>query len=150
MTLNNLAVLQRAKNEFDKAEKSYQEALEIRRKLAQANPQTYLSDVAMTLNNLAVLQRAKNEFDKAEKSYQEALEIRRKLAQANPQRFLIDYATTSVSLAILHRYDIVDKSKSVNYATEAIKGFEPFAAVAPFAAKWKKVAEEILAYWEGK
>ena len=55
------------------AEKAYQEALEIRRKLAQENPQTFLSDVGMTLNNLAVLQRAKNEFDKAEKAYQEAL-----------------------------------------------------------------------------
>ncbi len=53
-TLNNLANLQRAKNEFSKAEQSYEEALEIRRKLAEENPQTYLPDVGMTLINMAI------------------------------------------------------------------------------------------------
>ena len=56
-TLNNLVPLQSYKNEFEDAQKSYKEALEIRRKLAQANPQTYLPDVARTLNNLGNLQK---------------------------------------------------------------------------------------------
>jgi hypothetical protein len=59
MTLNNLGLLQKAKNEVGKAELSYLEALEIRRKLAEENPQAYLANVATTLNNLAVLQKAK-------------------------------------------------------------------------------------------
>jgi tetratricopeptide (TPR) repeat protein/uncharacterized protein (UPF0335 family) len=147
-TLNNLGALQRDKNDFDKAEASYQEALSIKRTLAQANPQTYLPDVAMTLNNLGILQQTKKEFDKAEGSYQEALSIRRTLAQANPQVFLIGYATTAVSLAILYRYNIVNKEKSVFFAQEAVQGFSPFADSIPFAAQWKKAAQEILAYWE--
>lgn len=53
-TLNNLAVLQRAKNEFEKAEASYEEALSIRRELARLNPQTYLPDVGMTLINMGI------------------------------------------------------------------------------------------------
>ena len=40
------------------------EALKIRRRLAEVNPQTYLPDVAMILNNLASLQSAKNEYIK--------------------------------------------------------------------------------------
>ncbi|MDO5969355.1 tetratricopeptide repeat protein [Flavivirga aquimarina] len=102
-TLNNLANLQSDKNEFGKAESSYLEALEIRRKLAEDNPQTYLPDVGMTLNNLAVLQRDKNEFEKAESSYEEALEIYRKLAEANPQTYLPYVAGTLNNLAVLQR-----------------------------------------------
>ena len=43
-----------AKNDFEAAEQGYQEALQIRRELARANPQTYLPDVAMTLINLGI------------------------------------------------------------------------------------------------
>ena len=84
MALNNLGNSQFDKNEFEDALKSYKEALDIRRKLAQANPQTYLPYVAMTLNNLGNLQSGKNEFEDALKSYREALEVYRELAQPNP------------------------------------------------------------------
>src|SRR3989304_3450689 len=102
-TLNNLGLLQSDKNEFDDALKSYKEALEIRRKLAQSNPQTYLPDVSMTLNNLGTLQSKKNEFEDALKSYNEALEIRRKLAQSNPQTYLPNVAATLYKLGNLQK-----------------------------------------------
>ena len=70
-----MAILQRAKNEYGKAQQSYEEALGIYRKLAEVNPQTYLPDVATTLNNLANLQSDQNEYGKAEQSYEEALGI---------------------------------------------------------------------------
>src|SRR5439155_691694 len=54
-TLNNLAVLYRATQRMKEAETAYQEALSIRRRLAEANPDAYLPNVAMTLNNLANL-----------------------------------------------------------------------------------------------
>ena len=54
LTLNNLAVLHRAKNELTKAEAEYVEALAIRRELAAVNPAAYLPDVAMTLINVAI------------------------------------------------------------------------------------------------
>src|SRR3989304_1190654 len=94
-------VLCNIKNEFDDALKSYKEALEIGKKLAQSNPQTYLPDVAATLNNLGLLQSDKNEFDDALKSYKEALEIGRKLAQSNPQTYLPDVAMTLNNLGLL-------------------------------------------------
>ena len=91
----------RGLNEFAKAENSYSEALEKFRKLAGANPQAYLPNVANTLNNLGLLQRATNQLQKAENSYSEALQIRRKLAEANPQAFLPDVALTFNNLGNL-------------------------------------------------
>ncbi|MCC7210515.1 MAG: tetratricopeptide repeat protein [Candidatus Brocadia sp.] len=76
MTLNNLGALQAAKNEFEDALKSYREALEIYRKLAQANPQSYLPDVAMTLNNLSIFYQASQPDKETSIKYaMEALEI---------------------------------------------------------------------------
>lgn len=119
-TLNNLGALQSKKNEFEDAMKSFKEALEIRRKLAQANPQTYLPDVATTLNNLGILQKDKNEFEDAMKSYKEALEIRRKLAQSNPQAYLPDVAMTLNNLGNLQckKNEFVDALKSYKEALE--------------------------------
>jgi len=101
--LNNLGILQYAKNEFEKAEYSYQKALEIRRKLSDVTLQTYLPDVGMTLNNLGILQSAKNEFEKAENFYHEALEIYRKLSDVKSQTYLPYVATTLNNLAVLQR-----------------------------------------------
>ncbi|UJS19451.1 MAG: tetratricopeptide repeat protein [Candidatus Brocadia sp.] len=122
-TLNNLGVLQKDKNEFDDALKSYKEALEIRKKLALANPQTYLPYVATTLNNLGNLQSDKNEFDDALKSYKEALEIYRKLALANPQTYLPDVATTLNNLGNLQsdKNEFDDALKSYKEALEIRK-----------------------------
>jgi len=75
-TLNNLGNLQRDKNEFEDALKSYKEALEIRRKLAQSNPQSYLPDVAMTLINLSIFyQKCQPDKDVSVQYAMEALKI---------------------------------------------------------------------------
>ncbi len=76
MTLNNLAVLQSAKNEFDKAEQSYSESLDIYRKFAAENPETYLPDVGMTLINLAIFYLNYKQDKEASLNYlQEAIEV---------------------------------------------------------------------------
>ncbi|MBU6391865.1 MAG: tetratricopeptide repeat protein [Planctomycetes bacterium] len=76
MTLNNLGNLQQDKNEFEDALKSYKEALEIRRKLAQSNPQTYLPNVAMTLINLSIFyQKGQPDKDVSVQYAMEALKI---------------------------------------------------------------------------
>lgn len=46
--------MQSDQNEFDAAEGHYQEALSVRRQLAEVNPQVYLPKVAETLINLSV------------------------------------------------------------------------------------------------
>ena len=101
-TLNNLANLHSNLNRFENAEEEYQEALEIYRELAKANPDAFLPDVAMTLNNLAILHWDLNRFEIAEAEFQEALEIRQKLAKANPEVYLPDVAGTLNNLANLH------------------------------------------------
>ena len=131
-TLNNLAVLQSDKNEYKKAEASYLEALEIRRKLAEVNPQTYLPYVATTLNNLANLQSDKNEYKKAEASYLEALEIRRKLAELNPQTYLPDVGATLNNLANLQS-DKNEYKKAEESYLEALKIRLKFAELLPEA-----------------
>ena len=102
-TLNNLAVLHDDLNQFSAAEKEYNEALDIRRKLAKDNPNAYLPDVAMTLNNLAALHCNLNHFEAAEDEYKEALETYRKLAKDNPNAYLPYVAGTLNNLAVLHR-----------------------------------------------
>ena len=90
-------------NQYSQAQPLYEESLQIRRQLAQQNPQTYLPDVAMTLNNLASLYSAKNEFSQAQPLYEDALQIYRQLAQQNPQTYLPDVANTLNNLAILYK-----------------------------------------------
>ncbi|MEE9904222.1 MAG: tetratricopeptide repeat protein [Chlorobium sp.] len=102
-TLNNLANLQKARNEFEAAELGYREALQIRRELAATNPQAFLPYVATTLNNLAALQSDKNEFEAAELGYREALGIYRELAATNPQAYLPYVAGTLNNLALLQK-----------------------------------------------
>ena len=93
--------MQCRKGAFADALKSYQEALEIYRKLVQSNPHDHLSDIAAMLNNLGNLQYQKNELDDALKSYQEALEVRRKLVRLHPQGDSSDLAGTLNNLAAL-------------------------------------------------
>ncbi|MBS0177572.1 MAG: tetratricopeptide repeat protein [Nitrospira sp.] len=95
-------------NQFNAALPWYDEALHIRRRLADANPDTYLSDVAKTLNNLGTLYGNRHDVAAAQAAYDEALDIRRRLADANPDTFLPDVARTLNNLAVLYgdRHDV--------------------------------------------
>jgi len=103
MTLNNLGVLQSARQDYGGAERSYVEALKIRRELARTNPSVYQPYVAGTLNNLGILQRARQDYGGAERSYVEALRIYRELARANPSVYQPDVAMTLNNLGNLQR-----------------------------------------------
>jgi tetratricopeptide (TPR) repeat protein len=126
-TLNNLAALHQAKNEFAQAEAEYLEALEIDRQLAAVNPAAYLHDVATTLNNLANLHQAKNELVQAEAEYLKALAINRQLATVNPATYLPDVAMTLNNLAVLHQ------AKNELAMAEALEIYRQLAAVNPAA-----------------
>jgi tetratricopeptide (TPR) repeat protein len=80
----------RGHNRMDEARKDYDEALKIRRELAQKNPDTYLPDVAVTLNNLGYLLSNQNRMDEARKAYDEALGIYQRFAARDPARFAKD------------------------------------------------------------
>jgi tetratricopeptide (TPR) repeat protein len=128
--LNNLGHDHTKRKEFDEAEKKYVEALIIRRKLAEENPQIYLSDVAITLNNLGAFYNDKNDYDKAEESYSEALEIYRKLVITNPQTYLQDVALTLNNLGVLQQAELENDKAEENY-TEALKIYRRLEASNP-------------------
>ena len=89
-------------NDFNRAERYYVKALEIRRRLAQGNPQAYEPDLAKTLNNLAILFYDSQRLTESEAIYMEALEIYRRFAQGNPQAYEPYVAKTLNNLALLY------------------------------------------------
>jgi tetratricopeptide (TPR) repeat protein len=84
MTLNNLGVLYSDNNRMDDAEKAFDEALDIRRNLAVANPDAYLPNVANTLNNMANFYLTAGRKQEAETHAAEAERVLVPLWQANP------------------------------------------------------------------
>ncbi|MCS7214939.1 MAG: AAA family ATPase [Thermodesulfovibrio sp.] len=74
-SLNNLAVVYKARNELDKAIELTTEALKILKELYQKDPAKWAEDYTTSLNNLAVVYEARNELDKAIELTTEALKI---------------------------------------------------------------------------
>ena len=89
-------------NQFHKIETYYQEALDIRERLAKAHPEAYEADVADTLNNLAILYYNTQRINDAEAYYLRALEIYERLASAHPEAYEADVAVPLNNLAILY------------------------------------------------
>ncbi|MGH3808438.1 MAG: tetratricopeptide repeat protein [Pseudonocardiaceae bacterium] len=69
------------------------------RRLAQANPDAYLPDLAGSLNNLAIRLAEVGQRQAALAPAQQAVDIRRELAQANPDAYLPDLAMSLNNLA---------------------------------------------------
>ena len=99
--LFDYAYLLQSFNKIYEAIKHYQEALEIYKRFASANPEAYLPDVADSLNNLAMLQSDLGRYNEAEEGYLEALKIRQRLASTNPEVYQPKVADTLNNLAIL-------------------------------------------------
>src|SRR5712691_1352477 len=74
-------------------------AVDIRRRLAQANPARFEPDLAMSLNNLSLRLSDAGDGAGALAAIREAAEIYRRLAQANPARFDPDLATSLNNLS---------------------------------------------------
>jgi tetratricopeptide (TPR) repeat protein len=140
--------LQHARNESSDAEAAYQEALAIRRNLADANPDVWLQYVAGTLNNLANLQGGKKEFVAAEAGYQEAWEIYHRLAEAHPEIYTPDAAMIAVTMSIFYLNMVQDREKSLAYAREALMAAMPFVKLVPVARKHVENALLVVETWK--
>ncbi len=94
-SLNNLAGLYQAQENYHKAEPLYQRSLAIREKqLGKEHPH-----VAQSLNNLALLYRVQGNYQKAEPLYQRSLAIfEKKLGKEHPK-----VATSLNNLALLYK-----------------------------------------------
>ncbi|MGA4960478.1 tetratricopeptide repeat protein [Streptomyces lavendulocolor] len=75
-----------------------EEAVEIRRRLAQTNPAAYEPDLATSLSNLGALRSEVGQRDEALAVVEEAVEIRRRLAQASPNAYEPDLAASVSNL----------------------------------------------------
>lgn len=76
--------------DFEKASEASFACYEIRRKLAEADPETFLPSLAAPLNNLGNQYAELYLYDAAEMAYQEALNISWALAQEDPERYTYD------------------------------------------------------------
>ena len=101
-SLSNLAVLYKDTQRLTESEAMHLEALEICRRLAKDDPQTYENDLATTQRNLGALYYRMQRFTESEKLYLEALEIHRRLAKDNPQAYELGLAKTLNNLALLY------------------------------------------------
>ncbi len=86
--LNNLSVWQSMLGHREAALASTQEAIDLRRSLAQARPEAFLPDLASSLHNLGKMQSDLGHREAALASIQEAVDLRRQLAQAHPDALL--------------------------------------------------------------
>jgi tetratricopeptide (TPR) repeat protein len=101
-TLNNLGSVFRETQRFQKAEEVYDEALLIRRKLVEIDPDTHRPELVGTLRNLANVYAETQRFQEAEEAYGEVLSTNRKLAEANPDIYRPHVAGTLNNLAGLY------------------------------------------------
>ncbi|MET8197997.1 tetratricopeptide repeat protein [Micromonospora taraxaci] len=78
-----------------------EEAVGIYRRLAEANPTTYLPDLANSINNRAAYLSGVGRRDQALAPTEEAVTIRRRLAEVNPAAYLPDLASSLNNLGAL-------------------------------------------------
>ncbi len=111
--LNGFGNLYCKSNNYPESEKSYQEALTIRRKLAASNPGAYEPDLAKSLNNLRVLCSTQKKYSEAVKYGEESIELYTKL---NDEKSLSSVeGNLSYNLIFLKRF-----SEAEQYAVKAL------------------------------
>ena len=90
--MNNLGHRLSRPGRRDEALAPTDEAVDIYRRLAQANPAAFVPDLARSLNNLGIRLSGLGRGTRRWPPTDEAVEIRRRLAQANPAAFEPDLA----------------------------------------------------------
>jgi len=137
---NNLGIIYASIYEFDKAEYHLNQALEIKRILAEENPPIYSKDFASTLHNLAHLHSLKGEVNKAESEYDEVLKIRQELFKKGDDYQKFHVADVLMALGILNS-DIAQQQndnekfvKATNYLLQALKIYEELTKGKKFVA----------------
>ena len=122
-------------NQFRESGIYYERVLEIRRRLAQFNPQAYEPDVSTTLNNLAILYYKTQRFTEGEALYKESLEIRRRLARSNPQAYEPDVAATQYNMGLL-KMDMKCYEEAIPALEEALSIYRRISQVNSAQTQW--------------
>ena len=93
-----------SQNQFLKAHKYYEKALNILKHFTATNPEEYEPKIAGIQNNLAHLYIRTQHYTDAEKLLLSSLIIRQRFAESSPEIYVSDVAQTQNSLAILYTY----------------------------------------------
>ncbi|HRW82645.1 MAG TPA: tetratricopeptide repeat protein [Methanothrix sp.] len=128
--LNNLGLALSNLGQREKAIKPSQEAAEIYRQLAEADPQVFLPNLAASLNNLGMMLSNQGRREKALKPSQEAAEIYRQLAEAEPQVFLPDLAASLNNLGV-RLSDLGRREEAIIPSQEAAEIYRQLAEAEP-------------------
>ena len=99
---NDLGILYRDVDRMEEAEVLLKEAYEIRRKLAEQDPDSHNADFAYTCNSLGILYRINNRMEEAEPVYEAGLTILRRLSQKNLALHGGDHANICNNLAYMY------------------------------------------------
>jgi tetratricopeptide (TPR) repeat protein len=117
---------------WEEALQAAQEAVEIRRRLAQDRPDAFLPDLAGSLNNLGNRLSALGRREEALQAAQEAVEIYRRLAQDRPDAFLPDLAMSLNNLGN-RLSDLGRREEALQAAQEAVEIYRRLAQDRPDA-----------------
>lgn len=153
-TLINIAVANTDSNNFDAAEESYKEALEIYKKLIAKYSDIFLPRAAVVLYNLGNFYSKTSDYDSAEIRYFEALAIYQDFAKKNSLVYGLSVARTMIGIAILYYKYKPNKEASMQNALLAFANAFTYAEQVPEGARfcqqaiaiWKAWGEDLLKY----
>ncbi len=131
---HNLATLYSNTQRYQESETMYKNVLKIYKRLAQANPSVFESNLAMTQMNLAILYNDTQRYQESETMCKNALEIYGRLAKANPSAFEPDLAMTQMNLANLYS-DTRRYQESETMYKNALEIYERLVKANPSAFK---------------
>lgn len=100
---NLLGMAYKQVGRFQDAEAQYRQARELFERLAQADPDAHLHNLAMVCNNLGNLYGDLNRDQEAEDAFLRAIEIRERLARQRPREILPMLANVCGNLGVLYR-----------------------------------------------
>ena len=122
MLLNNLSNQLSDSGDIPGALEAIREAVDIYRRLAEANPPAYEPDLAMSLNNLSNRLSDSGDIPGALEAIREAVDIRRRLAEANPPAYepvlARSLGTYGLILVSLERFE--EATEQVSHAIRLI------------------------------
>jgi len=132
MTQHDLENFDTEQKRMDEARRHFERTMELRRPLAQQDPDRYLPYLAGSLNNLGTVDQRQNRTDEARQHFEGALKIYRQLAQQNPDAYLYYLATTLNNLGALDRLQNQPDDARQRYE-EALKAYRQLAQRNPDA-----------------
>jgi hypothetical protein len=132
-TKNNLGLLYEHTKQTDMSESCYQDALRIRKELANSNQHHYVPQVVQTTINLGMLYAAKNRFDVSEELLTEAISVLDSLALEQPQKYMPMIAATQSNVATLYigSNNIEHQTLALHLTERALAIYRKLAQYAP-------------------